>query len=455
MPRYFGTDGVRGPFGGPLLNVAFSRRLGRALGENLRPAPDGEEDARPEVVVGRDTRVSGGALVDALCSGLDAAGVQAIRLGVLPTPAIVRVGLDLEAAAMVAVTASHNPAADNGIKVMDAGGTKVGPEWEEALEDRIDELDTKELEGGVVSGPGDEASAEWKDHYLKASLAGRPPDLLAGRTLVVDCAHGATAATTPEALRRLGATVHAIGVEPDGLNINAGCGSEHLDVLGREVLVHEAALGLAHDGDGDRVRLVDSRGEPVPGEVVLGLLACHRLERGMLPGGHLVTTVHSNLGLDQAVRAAGGRVTRTPVGDRWVAAKLKELNGGLGGESSGHIILPAFSPTGDGLVAALDVLTVLAEGERTLADWLAAIPLFPRREANFRVTRKPPLAAAAAVTACQAAWTERFGQAGRMLLRYSGTEPVLRAVVEARDPDQVESAFNDLAGALRQDGLAE
>jgi phosphoglucosamine mutase len=374
---------------------------------------------------------------------------------VLPTPAIVRAGLDRGAGAMVAVTASHNPASDNGIKVVHADGLKPDPAWEAALEERIDELDTEALAATAPAGPDAETAEAWIGAYLEAALADRPADLLAGFTLVVDCANGATAGTTPEALRRLGATVHAIGVEPDGRNINEGCGSEHLSVLGREVVLRAADLGIAHDGDGDRLRLVDADGHPVPGETVLGLLACHRLATDQLPGGHLVTTVHSNLGLDRAVEAAGGRVARTPVGDRWVAARLKELGAALGGESSGHIILPAFSPTGDGLVATLEVLTALRTGGRSLAEWVAAVPLFPRRERNFPVIAKPPLEAAPAVAACQAAWTERFGRSGRILLRYSGTEPVLRAVVEADDPDRVVAAFDDLAAALEQDGLVD
>jgi phosphoglucosamine mutase len=442
--HYFGTDGVRGPYGGPVINEDFAARLGCAAARWAlsRGAAQGGT-----VLIGRDTRASGVALSRAVAAGLRAGGLVPVSLGVTPTPAIARAVRSRGARLGVVVTASHNPASDNGIKFFAFGGLKLS------------DADEAEIEALL---PAPEATPSWRDFapppeedgtaaYANDLAAMLPAGALAGWRVVVDAAHGATAGTTPEVLRRLGAEVHALGAAPDGTNINSGVGSEHPEQLAREVLARGARLGVAHDGDGDRCILCDETGAILDGDEILVILALDALGRGALDANTLVVTVQSNLGVDAAIRAAGGRVERTDVGDRHVLARLLELGATLGGESSGHIIDFKASPTGDGLAAALGVLEVMRRTGRPLSELRAALRKFPQGTRNLRVAEKRPLAECAALTTELAALERELGSAGRVMARFSGTEAKLRLLAEAGDEIVVMKALNRLENAAKRD----
>lgn len=442
--QYFGTDGVRGPYGGPVINEAFAARLGEAAGRWAlgRGAAPGAA-----VWIGRDTRASGASLVAALSAGLRAAGLAPISLGITPTPAVARVVRARSAPLGVVVTASHNPAADNGIKFFAAGGLKLSDADEAEIEALLPAVGASIAPGEAAAAPAEEGTAD----YIADLAATLPAGALAGWRIVVDTAHGATAGTTPAVLRRLGAEVHALGAAPDGLNINAGVGSEHPELLAREVTARGARLGVAHDGDGDRCILCDETGAILDGDEILVILALDALGRGALDAGTLVVTVQSNLGVDAALAAASGRVERTDVGDRHVLARLLALGARLGGESSGHIIDLRASPTGDGLAAALGVLGVMRSTGRPLSELRRALRKFPQATRNLRVGRKLPLAECAALTAELAALERELGASGRVMARFSGTEAKLRLLAEAGDEASVMSALNRLEAAAKLD----
>ncbi|OHE89033.1 MAG: phosphoglucosamine mutase, partial [Verrucomicrobia bacterium RIFCSPLOWO2_12_FULL_64_8] len=363
--RYFGTDGVRGPYGGPVVNESFARSLGAAAGRWLKDvkwstppwAREAESD-RLHVLIGRDTRESGPVLEAALAAGLMSEGWAPVSLGVVPTPAV-SLGVRRGRAAFGAmVTASHNPAIDNGIKFFGSSGRKLSDEEEFQIEQRLKgstasveafaRLPVRKVDGAA----GD---------YIETVRKLLPFGALAGWRIVVDTAHGAATGTSPEVLRMLGAEIIGLGNAPDGRNINAGVGSEHPEAMCARVRSEGARLGVAHDGDGDRCMLCDEHGDLLDGDEILTLLAVHALRRGALAGNTLVVTVQSNLGVDAAVAAAGGRVVRTAVGDRYVIERMYADGVRLGGESSGHIVCTDVAPTGDGLVAALKVMEIMVD----------------------------------------------------------------------------------------------
>lgn len=442
--QYFGTDGVRGPYGGPVINEDFAARLGCAAARWV--IDKGGAPGSP-VLIGRDTRASGASLVNAIAAGLRAGGLEPISLGVTPTPAVARAVRARGGRLGVVVTASHNPAADNGIKFFATGGLKLADADEAEIEARLPAADAVPA-WREATAPREENGTSAYAADLAALL---PAGALAGWRVVVDAANGATVATTPEVLRRLGADVHALGVSPDGLNINDGVGSEHPGELAREVAARGARLGVAHDGDGDRCVLCDESGALLDGDEILAILALDALRRGALDAGTLVVTVQSNLGLDAAIAAAGGRVERTDVGDRHVLARLLALGASLGGESSGHIIDLKASPTGDGLAAALGVLAVMRRTGRPLSDLRRALRKFPQGTRNLRVAEKKPLASCAALTAEIAALERELGAGGRVMARFSGTESKLRLLAEAGDEAVVMSALNRLEQAAKRD----
>jgi phosphoglucosamine mutase len=431
--RYFGTDGVRGPYGGPVVNAGFAERLGFAAATWL---------AKPgRVLIGRDTRDSGQILAAAVARGLRAGGAEPVALGIVPTPAVARAVLAERAALGINVTASHNPAADNGLKFFGPSGVKLT----DADELRIEQLLPDTLTAPAVEVPAIDAAAA----YLAAAGRLLPARALAGWRLVLDTANGATCGTSPEVFRAFGAEIEGVGDRPDGRNINAGVGSEHPGLLVARVRATGARLGVAHDGDGDRCVLCDELGGVLDGDEILTLLATHALARGTLVNRTLVVTVQSNLGVDAAINAAGGRVCRTAVGDRYVVERMLAERATLGGESSGHIICSEISPTGDGLVAALKVIEVMLATGRPLSELRRALRKFPQMTAALVVREKRPIDSLPRLTAAIRALEASLGTQGRVLVRYSGTEPKLRLLVEGPSTAVVQAGLASLEAASR------
>jgi phosphoglucosamine mutase len=438
--KYFGTDGVRGAFGGPVVNEDFAARLGFAAAMWLRDTGNFAQDAA-KVVIGRDTRFSGPALEAAIARGLVAGGVPAISLGVLPTPAVSRAVVRRGAALGVVITASHNPAEDNGIKFFGPRGVKLTDEDELRIEALL-----------PAQGPAGEARLEnvaAVEDYAAATQALLPAGALRGWRVVVDTANGATCATTPRVLRALGAEVVGIGDAPDGRNINAGVGSEHPEKLAARVRAEQARLGIAHDGDGDRCILCDERGEVLDGDEILTILATHALAAGKLAKKTLVVTVQSNLGVDAALGAAGGRVLRTAVGDRYVIERMLAEGATLGGESSGHIICAEISPTGDGLVAALKTIEVMLATGQPLSKLRRRLRKFPQKSAALKVREKKPLESLPRLAGAICALESELGAQGRVLVRWSGTEAKLRLLVEGPTEAIVGGGMARLEAAAR------
>jgi phosphoglucosamine mutase len=440
MRLYFGTDGVRGPYGGPVMNDGFAARLGFAAAAWLpRPGP---------VLIGRDTRFSGPSLETAVAQGVRAAGAEPRPLGVLPTPAVARAVREEGAVLGIVVTASHNPAADNGIKFFGAGGWKLSDddEW------RIEQLLPASVPGaaGSVLVPG-ELAGRSAASYIEAARALLPAGALAGWRIVADTAHGATCGTTPAVLRALDADIIPIGDAPDGHNINAGVGSEHPARLAAEVRSAQARIGIAHDGDGDRCVLCDELGDVLDGDEILAILGTHALRQGRLAQDTLVITVQSNLGVDAAIAAAGGRVVRTSVGDRYVIERMRAVGATLGGESSGHIVFSEISPTGDGLVAALKVIEVMLATGQPLSRLRRALTKCPQLNAALRVREKKPLETLPKLAAVIDGVEQELGASGRVLVRYSGTEPKLRVLVEGPTDAVARSALARIEAAAREE----
>jgi phosphoglucosamine mutase len=433
--RYFGTDGVRGPYGGDLINPDFAARLAEAAG---RWAGTGR------VLVGRDTRASGEPLLTGLARGFAAAGWELVDIGVLPTPAVARQVRVTGAELGVVITASHNPAADNGIKFFGPGGVKLTDAEELAIEAALPE-DPAVEQGSKIS------DTTALDAYVDAMAALLPDQALSGWKIVLDSAHGATVMTSPVVLERLGAQVVRVGAKPDGTNINAEVGSEHPEQLADRVKAEGARLGVAHDGDGDRCVVCDETGQVLDGDEILTILATDAIERRTLPGGLLVVTQQSNLGVDAALGAAGGRVLRTAIGDRYVAEAMRTQGAVLGGESSGHIIDDKVGPTGDGLGAALRLIAVMLRTGQRLSVLRQRLNRFPQRAGTLSVAAKPPLEDCPQLTATMAALENELGSTGRLLVRYSGTEPKLRLLVEGSTDEIVDAAYDRLAAAARAD----
>jgi phosphoglucosamine mutase len=440
---YFGTDGIRGPFGGPVINGAFVASLGAAAARWLESR--GVRGGR--VMIGRDTRASGPALVHALGSGLEAGGSQPVSLGILPTPAVSR-AVRLGGSALGAVvTASHNPASDNGIKFFGADGAKLSDEEEARIESLIDPSAVHVGSAGM----GDIPVEGVLDSYVGAAASLLPAGSLRGWKVALDTANGATCVASPRVLSDLGADVAGLGDKPDGLNINEGVGSEHPARLSARVLSARARIGIAHDGDGDRCVLCDELGSILDGDELLAILATHALSKGLLAGNTLVVTVQSNMGLDAAVAAAGGRVVRTAVGDRYVAEGMRAEGAVLGGESSGHILCFDFGPTGDGLAAALKVIAVMLETGRPLSELRRVLRRYPQLSSALEVREKRPLESLPALGAAIRSLEGELAGRGRVLVRYSGTEPKLRLLVEGPTEEVVRAGIVRLDVAARAD----
>ncbi|MBY6363129.1 phosphoglucosamine mutase [Rhodococcoides corynebacterioides] len=444
MGRLFGTDGVRG-LANADVTADLALRLGRAgaavLGASApSTAPDGSA-SRPVAVVGRDPRASGEMLEAAIVAGLSSAGMDVLTVGVVPTPALAYLTDAYDAALGVMISASHNAMPDNGIKFFAAGGVKLADEQE----DRIEALLGAASAGPTGADIGRVRTAPDGLSRYEEHLAKTVPTTLDGITVVVDCAHGAASSAAPDAYRAAGATVVAISAEPTGLNINDGCGSTHLDVLQRAVLDHGADLGLAHDGDADRCLAVDAAGDVVDGDAIMAILALAMKDAGTLPENTLVATVMSNLGLHIAMREAGITVRTTAVGDRYVLEELRAGDYGLGGEQSGHIVIPAFGSTGDGILTGLQVMSRMASTGRSLRELASVMRTLPQTLINVRVEDKQAATAAVAVTEAVDAAVRELGDEGRVLLRPSGTEQLVRVMVEAADTATAERLAGHIA----------
>ncbi|MGF1452578.1 MAG: phosphoglucosamine mutase [Opitutales bacterium] len=446
MGNYFGTDGIRGTFGGDLLNAAFARRFGRAIADFLIA----DFPHKPiTVAVGRDTRASGVELESALSQGLCPREVHVIHLGVIPTPGVAMAVQQLHADLGIALTASHNPAEDNGIKLFDNRGHKLLPDTEERIERLIDAT------GEVPEAPTCGFEHDGRDHYVNFMRSLLHQDCLEGWKVVLDCANGATYRTSPVVLRQFGAGLTLLGVDPDGTNINAGVGSEYPERLAEEVVRVGANLGIAHDGDGDRCVLCDETGTLVHGDRLLGLLALHEIRQRRLQDQTLVATVQSNLGLDRALETVGGHVERTDVGDRNVLHSLLRGNFNLGGESSGHVIFPRLLEAGDGLMAAIKTLEVMLHTGKPLSALAAEVTLFPQLSRSLQIRAKRPLEACPSLQDAIDQANHRLGSHGRVLVRFSGTEPKIRLLVEADDEALLKPIMESFERAVDQDlGLA-
>ncbi|WP_137148809.1 phosphoglucosamine mutase [Mycolicibacterium sp. CR10] len=428
MARLFGTDGVRG-----VANQDLTAELAMALGAAAaRRLLRTGVTRRRVAVIGRDPRASSEMLEAAVIAGVTSEGVDALRVGVLPTPAVAYLTSAYDADFGVMISASHNPMPDNGIKIFGPGGHKL----DDATEDRIEEL-VQQGPGARPTGAGigrvvdaEDALERYLRHAGKAATT-RLDDL----TVVVDCAHGAASLAAPRAYRAAGANVIAIHDQPDGLNINDGVGSTHMQTLRSAVVSYGADLGLAHDGDADRCLAVDSHGRVIDGDAIMVVLAMAMHEAGELASDTLVATVMSNLGLHLAMRSAGIDVRTTGVGDRYVLEELRAGQYSLGGEQSGHIVLPAFGTTGDGIVTGLRLMSRMAQTHRTLADLAEPMHTLPQVLINVEVTDKATVADAPSVRDAVAQVEEELGDTGRILLRPSGTEQVVRVMVEAADED--------------------
>ena len=444
MTRLFGTDGIRGVANEDPLTPDLAFRVGRQLVATLL----GEHATdRVRLVIGRDTRLSGPLLESALVAGLLSAGAECYAVGVLPTPAIALLTKKLGAHGGIVLSASHNRFEDNGIKLFSSEGTKLPDAWEDEIEQGLQGEDRAPRARGAGIGrlvTHARAEADYVDFLCRAF----PLDL-SGLTVVLDCAHGATYRVAPRVFRRLGARVLTIGTRPDGRNINAGCGALHPEGLQRAVRAKGASVGFAFDGDGDRLISVDHTGEIRDGDYALAIAGRHLAVRGRLKGNVIVTTVMANLGLDQALRAAGIRVVKTQVGDRYVSEEMQRLGANLGGEQSGHLLFLDHSPAGDGILSGLALLGVAGETGEPLASLAGCLSKFPQVLRNVVVKAKPPIESLAGLAERVTAFEREMDGAGRILIRYSGTEPLARVMVEGADGARVGAMADELAGLIR------
>jgi len=469
MGQLFGTDGVRGVAGRDLdarlaMRVAAAAAfvLGRELADDV-VLPDGgalsdggatAERGRPVAVVGRDPRASGEFLEAAVIAGLAGSGVDVIRLGVIPTPGVAYLTGALAADFGVMLSASHNPAPDNGIKFFARGGLKLPDVVEDEIEARMATLAEADDAWGVPTAgfgrvrEGSHEAERYLEHLVSTvNLETSKP--LAGWRVVVDCAHGAAYRLAPRLLEHIGADVISIGVDPDGININSGCGSTSLSALKAAVVEHEADAGIAYDGDADRCLAVDAAGEVVDGDQILAILALALNESGRLAGGTVVATVMANLGFRMAMADAGIDVVETPVGDRYLIAAMLDGKFVLGGEQSGHIIMLDHATTGDGMLTSVQLLVTAAASGRSLAELALVMTRYPQVLVNVHGVDKAKAAASSELTSAVAAARAELGEAGRVLVRPSGTEPAVRVMVEAVDSGQAREVADRLAGVVR------
>jgi len=439
--KYFGTDGIRGLVGQAPINAEFVMRLGWAAGKVLA------REGRRKVVIGKDTRISGYMFESALQAGLSSAGVNIKLLGPMPTPAIAYLTRTLHCDAGIVISASHNPYYDNGIKFFSGDGTKLPDEVELAIEAELENtmttVDSGELGKAVRVIDAGGRYIEFCKSTVPISFS------LKGLKIVIDCAHGATYHVAPSVFTELGADVYAIGVTPDGLNINEGCGSTKPTLLQEEVLKRKADLGIAFDGDGDRVIMVDHKGEVLDGDELLYIIAQSRMTRGELKGG-VVGTLMSNFGLEEALAQNDVPFVRAQVGDRYVIEQLKATGWSLGGESSGHLICLDRTTTGDGVVASLQVLEAVMDSGKSLYELKSGMRKYPQVMVNVKIAKRQDVMANEAIRKAVEDAEQKLAGKGRVLLRASGTEPLIRVMVEGSNPVKVDALANELAEVVRK-----
>ncbi|MDD9877350.1 MAG: phosphoglucosamine mutase [Magnetovibrio sp.] len=442
--KFFGTDGIRGTANTDPMTAETALRIGMAAGAHFI-----QGDHRHRVVIGKDTRLSGYMLEPALTAGFVSVGMDVVLVGPMPTPAIAMLTRSLRADLGVMLSASHNPYQDNGLKLFGPDGFKLSDTVEAAIEAR--------LENGLEenrAAPSKLGRARRLDdvvgrytEYVKQTF---PRGLrLDGLKIVVDCANGAAYKVAPEVLWELGAEVVPIGVDPDGFNINRGCGSTDTDYMQAQTLAHGADIGLALDGDADRLIVSDEKGELIDGDQIMALIAGHWADAGRLRGGGVVATVMSNLGFEKYLEGRGLDIVRTQVGDRYVVQAMRDGDYNLGGEQSGHVVLGDYATTGDGLIAALQVLAVLVDTERRASEVCRQFTPMPQQLTNVRVAGGAPLDDDKVKEAIAAAET-RLSGTGRLLIRPSGTEPVVRVMAEGEDEHLIASVVGEIAGAIEQ-----
>ncbi|MCP3177166.1 MAG: phosphoglucosamine mutase [Desulfuromonadales bacterium] len=444
--KLFGTDGVRGVANVYPMTTEMAMQLGRAAAYIFK-----KDNRRHRIVIGKDTRLSGYMIENALSAGICSMGVDVLLVGPLPTPGIAFIAKSMRADAGVVISASHNPYQDNGIKFFSRDGFKLPDEVELKIEDlifsqKIDSLRPTAAEVGKAFRI-DDAQGRYIV-FLKNSF---PGDMdLSGLKIVLDCANGAAYKVAPAVLEELGAEVISIGVSPNGTNINAGCGSLHPDILSEKVKEHRAHLGIALDGDADRVIFVDEFGREVDGDHIMAICATQMLAEGRLAHNTLVATVMSNMGLDIALRKAGGRVVKTAVGDRYVVEEMRQHGYNLGGEQSGHMIFLDHNTTGDGMISALQVLAIMQRSGRSLADLAEVMIALPQVLLNVRVTEKKDINDIADIRKTIAAVEKKLGESGRVLIRYSGTEPLLRVMLEGQDKVEITGYAQEIAAMIEK-----
>ena len=446
MRKLFGTDGVRGVANLEPMTSEIAMQLGRAAAHIFQ-----RRAGRHQIVIGKDTRLSGYMLESALTSGICSMGVDVLLVGPLPTPAIAFLTRSLRADAGVVISASHNPYQDNGIKFFSNNGLKLPDELEARIESLIVSDEIKHLRPTADAiGKAfriDDAEGRYIE-FVKRSL---PKDLdFQGLRVVVDCAHGAAYKVAPTILRELGASVEAVGVKPDGMNINAGCGAVHPEQLQETVLRHQAHIGIALDGDADRAIFVCEQGTVVDGDHIMAALAFDLHGRSQLAQQTVVGTVMSNFGLELALDKAGVKLIRTPVGDRYILERMIADGYNFGGEQSGHMIFLDHNTTGDGLIAGLQVLSLMKRTGKPLSELACAMTRIPQVLIGVKVGSKPDLSSIPAIDEAIRASESRLNSSGRVLVRYSGTEPLLRIMVEGSDDVLIRTLAEDLAGVVRR-----
>jgi len=441
--KYFGTDGVRGTVNEEPMTAEFALRLGRAAGFVLTR----HLKHQPHILIGKDTRLSGYMIESGLCAGLTSQGMNVMLVGPVPTPAVAYLTRSLRADAGVVLSASHNPAGDNGIKFFGADGFKLPDEIELEIERCLDDLPPRPKAAKIGKAVRiDDARGRYIE-FCKSSL---PRDLrLDGMKVVVDCANGAAYDVAPRLFEELGCEVVVMNAKPDGYNINQGCGSTYPEPMCRRVVECGADAGFALDGDADRLIACDAAGRIVDGDCVIAALAEHMLHEGQLKGGGVVTTVMSNMGLERYLNGIGLEMSRAAVGDRYVLEMMREKGCNLGGEQSGHVIMLDCNTTGDGLFTAVELLASMAERGRSLAELVSGIKLFPQKLWNITLPRRMDILSDELVAAAVAAAEKKLDGTGRLNVRASGTEPKLRVMVEAEDESLMLEIGESLSGVIR------
>ncbi|OGR31784.1 MAG: phosphoglucosamine mutase [Desulfuromonadales bacterium GWD2_61_12] len=446
MKKLFGTDGVRGVANIPPMTTEMAMQLGRAAGYLFKKG-----DYRHRIVIGKDTRLSGYMIENALVAGICSMGVDALLVGPLPTPGIAFITNSMRADAGVVISASHNPYQDNGIKFFSRDGFKLPDEMELKMEElifsgKLDALRPVAAEVGKAFRIDDA-----RGRYIVFVKNAFPRDLdLNGLRIVLDCANGAAYKVAPTVLTELGAEVIPLGVSPNGTNINAGCGSLHPEIMAEAVKEHRAHLGIALDGDADRAIFVDEFGNEVDGDHIMAICGTHLLAAGKLAKNTVVATVMSNMGLDIALRQAGGKVVKTAVGDRYVVEEMLRGGYNVGGEQSGHMIFLEHNTTGDGIISALQVLAIMQRTGQSLAELARVMIALPQVLVNVRVAKRQDLQEIPAVAKVIAATEKTLGDTGRVLIRYSGTEPLLRIMLEGQDKVQISALAQEIAAAVEK-----